>query len=121
MLGKGVAEFPFTLKTRVGEEAATNPEELLGAAHAGCFAMSLANECENNGTPAESLSVEAVVHLAQTPEGFRIPTVDLRASGAVPGVSAARFNELADAAEASCPVSRLFDAKINLEVHLDMR
>lgn len=115
----GATEFAFSLKTRVGDGPATNPEELLGAAHAGCFAMSLANECENNGTPAESLQVKATVHLVQQSDGFRIPRVDLHVTGRVPGVDAARFAQLATVAEAGCPVSRLFDAEIVLTAELE--
>ncbi|WP_028937245.1 OsmC family peroxiredoxin [Pseudonocardia spinosispora] len=118
-VGAGVVELPFSLKTRIGEQPASNPEELLGAAHAGCFAMSLANECENNGTPAQSLATSATVHLVETDDGFRIPTVRLRVRGRVAGVDAEQFNALAVRAEANCPVSRLFNAEVTVEALLE--
>jgi len=118
-VGSRGIQLPFSLKARVGEDPASNPEELIGAAHAGCFAMSLANECENNGTPAQSLSASATVHLVETDAGFRIPTVNLRVRGSVAGVTPDEFSRLVARAEAGCPVSRLFNAEITVDAQLE--
>nr|WP_042178352.1 OsmC family peroxiredoxin [Kibdelosporangium sp. MJ126-NF4]CEL13132.1 osmotically inducible protein C [Kibdelosporangium sp. MJ126-NF4]CTQ98821.1 osmotically inducible protein C [Kibdelosporangium sp. MJ126-NF4] len=117
-LGRRGASLPFSLRSRVGEEPATNPEELLGSALAGCFAMSLANLCEERDTPVESIDATAVVHLVQTDEGFRIPTVELSCVVAVPGLPAEVVVELAEQAERTCPVRLLYNADVTLKVEV---
>jgi osmotically inducible protein OsmC len=105
-LDGGAYEGPFTLKARVDEvQNATNPEELIAAAEAGCFTMSLANLLEEQGTPAADIQTDVRVRLEQTPEGFRITRITVQTVGDVPGVDAARFIELAEQAKATCPVS----------------
>ncbi len=117
-LGRRGPSLPFSLHSRVGEEPATNPEELLGSALAGCFAMSLANLAEENGTPAESVDASAVVHLVQTDEGFRIPTVELSCVARVPGAAEATVREMAERAERTCPVRLLYNADVTLSVEV---
>ena len=80
-------------------------EELIAAAEAGCFTMSLASLLEEQGTPAADIQTNARVRLEQTPEGFRITRITLQTVGHVPGVDEARFIELAEQAKATCPVS----------------
>ena len=105
-LDSGAYEGPFTLKARIdGVQSATNPEELIAAAEAGCFTMSLASLLEEQGTPAADIQTNARVRLEQKPEGFRITRITLQTVGHVPGVDAARFIELAEQAKATCPVS----------------
>jgi lipoyl-dependent peroxiredoxin len=105
-LDSGAYEGPFTLKARIDEvQSATNPEELIAAAAAGCFTMSLASLLEEQGTPAADIQTKARVRLEQKPEGFRITRITLQTVGDVPGVDAARFIELAEQAKATCPVS----------------
>jgi lipoyl-dependent peroxiredoxin len=105
-LDSGAYEGPFTLKARIdGVENATNPEELIAAAEAGCFTMSLASLLEEQGTPAAEIQTNAHVRLEQKPEGFRITRITIQTVGQVPGVDAARFIELAEQAKATCPVS----------------
>jgi osmotically inducible protein OsmC len=105
-LDSGAYEGPFTLKARLDDvESATNPEELIAAAAAGCFTMSLASLLEEQGTPAADIQTSARVRLEQKPEGFRITRITLQTAGDVPGVDAARFAELAEQAKATCPVS----------------
>jgi osmotically inducible protein OsmC len=105
-LDSGAYEGPFTLKARIdGVENATNPEELIAAAEAGCFTMSLASLLEEQGTPAAEIQTNARVRLEQKPEGFRITRMTVQTVGRVPGVDAARFIELAEQAKATCPVS----------------
>lgn len=118
-LNSGAYEGPFTLQTRVGDvERATNPEELIAAAEAGCFTMSLANLLEESGTPAADLQTSVRVRLEQKEEGFRITRVALTTVGDVPGVGEARFRELAEQAKATCPVSL---ALAGTEITLDAR
>jgi lipoyl-dependent peroxiredoxin len=119
-LGSGAFEGPFTLRARVEDvENGTNPEELIGAGHAGCFTMSLANLLGESGHPPEDLQTTANVCLEQLQEGFTITRIELHTVGRVPGVDAARFAELADEAKATCPVSRaLTGTEITLEATL---
>ena len=119
-LGSGAFEGPFSLKARVEDvEQATNPEELIAAAEAGCFTMSLANLLSEEGHPPEELTTTAGVRLEQRDGSFSITTIELQTQGHVPGVSAARFAELAREAKETCPVSRvLAGAEITLEATL---
>ncbi|MEO9119350.1 MAG: OsmC family peroxiredoxin [Solirubrobacteraceae bacterium] len=116
-LGSGAYEGAFTLKARVSDvERSTNPEELIAAALAGCFTMSLADLLSESGHPAADLQTKARVRLEQTDEGFRITKIELRTTGRVPGIDAERFAELARHAEATCPVSlALAGTQVTLE------
>jgi lipoyl-dependent peroxiredoxin len=116
-LGSGAYEGVFTLKARVQDvERSTNPEELIAAASAGCFTMSLADLLSESGHPPEDLQTSARVRLEQTEAGFRITRIELRTKGRVPGVDAERFAELAQKAEATCPVSlALAGTEVTLE------
>lgn len=120
-LGRDKLVVPFSLKSRVCDEPATNPEELIGAAHAGCFAMSVADLLAENGTPADTVTAEATVHLVQGETGFSIPRVDLTCEGVVPGVDEAAFIAFAEKAKATCPVSKLLNAEISLTARLAKR
>jgi osmotically inducible protein OsmC len=107
-LGSGAFEGPYTLKARVSDvERSTNPEELLGAAEAGCYTMSLANLLTTEGHPPEDLQTTASVRLEQVDEGrFSITRIDLETVGEVRGLARERFAELAEQAKATCPISR---------------
>lgn len=120
-LGSGAFEGPFTLRARVEDvEQGTNPEELVGAGHAGCFTMSLANLLEEAGHPVEDLQTTAKVRLEQLEAGFTITGIELKTVGRVPGVDEDRFKALAQQAKATCPVSRaLAGTEITLEASLD--
>lgn len=119
-LGSGAFEGPFTLKARVDDvERATNPEELIGAAQAGCYTMSLANLLSEAGHPPDDLQTTAKVRLEQLETGFSITRIDLETVGAVPGIDEATFTRLADEAKATCPVSRaLAGTDVTLEARL---
>jgi lipoyl-dependent peroxiredoxin len=119
-LGSGAFEGPFTLKARVEEgQPGTNPEELIGAGHAGCFTMSLANLLSEEGHPPDDLRTTAHVRLEQLDVGFRITRIELSTVGEVQGVDEARFRELAEQAKATCPVSlALAGTKITLQAQL---
>lgn len=120
-LGSGAFEGPFTLRARVEEvERATNPEELIGAAEAGCFTMSLANALSEAGHPPADLRTTASVRLEQQESGFAITRVELRTVGIVPGIDEAKFVETAEQAKATCPVSRaLAGTTVVLEARLE--
>jgi lipoyl-dependent peroxiredoxin len=119
-LGSRAYEGPFTLRARVEDvERSTNPEELIGAAHAGCFTMSLANLLSESGHPPADLQTTAHVRLEQLDTGFAITRIELRTEGEVPGVDADTFALLAEQAKDTCPVSRaLAGTEIALEVRL---
>jgi osmotically inducible protein OsmC len=117
-LGSGAFEGDFTLRARVEDTPATNPEELIAAAHAGCFTMSLADLLSNEGHPPADLATRATVHLDQQEQGFSITKIELRTVGDVPGVDEPRFIELAEKAKSTCPVSR---ALAGTEIVLDAR
>lgn len=116
-LGSGAFTGEFTLRGRVEDvDRATNPEELIAAASAGCFTMSLASMLADAGTPVTDIHTTARVRLEQRDEGFRITRISLTCVGQVPGVGQQRFAELAERAKATCPVSR---ALAGTEIVLD--
>jgi lipoyl-dependent peroxiredoxin len=119
-VGSGAYEGPFTLRARVEDvERSTNPEELIGAAHAGCFTMSLANLLSDAGHPPADLRTTAKVRLEQLETGFSITNIALATVGEVPGVDPATFASLAQQAKDTCPVSRaLAGTDITLEATL---
>ena len=110
-LGSGAFEGPFTLRARVEEGVGgANPEELVGAGHAGCFTMSLANLLSEAGHPPEDLRTTARVALEETETGFSITRIELDTVGSVAGVDEPTFVALAEQAKATCPVSRALAA-----------
>ena len=110
---------PYSFKSRFVDEqvkAATNPEELIAAAHAGCYAMQLSHFLAENGTPAAELDAKAVVTLVP---GTGITGSAITLVGKVPGIDAAKFKELAEKAKAECPVSKALGAiKVSLDAKL---
>ncbi len=119
-VGSGAYEGPFTLHARVEDvERSTNPEELIGAAHAGCFTMSLANLLTESGHPPADLQTSAKVRLEQLETGFAITNIALATVGEVPGMDVDTFARLAQQAKDTCPVSRaLAGTEITLEARL---
>lgn len=107
-LGSGAFEGPYSFKSRFeeGDQPGTNPEELIGAAHAGCFAMALSNVLTEAGTPPDSLEVEALVEVRASGGDISIPAIKLTLEGKVPGIDEAAFQEAANAAKEGCPVSK---------------
>ena len=105
-LGSGAFEGPFTFRTRFEGAPGTNPEELLGAAHAGCFSMALSGALSKAGKPPTSIDTKAVVIL----EGLTITKIELATRAVVPGLTAAEFQALADDAKANCIVSKALAA-----------
>ena len=116
-LGSGAYEGPFSFASRFEEGKGTNPEELIGAAHAGCFSMFLAALLDEKGYRAERIHTTAAVHLGAGP---MIKKIELDSEATVPGVGEDEFQELAAQAKANCPVSKALAAvpEIVLRAHL---
>ena len=108
-------EAPYSFAKRFGEEQGTNPEELIAAAHAGCFTMALAFQLQGAGVTPTELETEAAVSLDKDGQGFTITKSALTLRAQVPGIERAKFEELARAAEKNCPVSKLLRAEITLD------
>lgn len=111
-------EAQYGFNTRFENGPGTNPEELLGAAHAGCFSMALSAQLDEAGMKAESLSTTATVSLEKVEGGFAITAVHLDLTAKIPGADKAAFEKAANNAKAGCPVSKLFNAKITLDAKL---
>jgi len=110
-LGSGAFDGPFTLRARMEDgQRSANPEELVGAGHAGCFTMSLADLLSTEGHPPADLETTARVHLEQTDTGFSITRIELHTTGTVDGMDEETFTRLAEQAKATCPVSRALAA-----------
>jgi osmotically inducible protein OsmC len=109
---------PYSFKTRFEDGKGTNPEELIAAAHAGCFTMALAFQLQAAGFTATELSTEAAVSLVPDGPGFKIDKSALTLKATIPGIDKAKFDELAAAAEKHCPVSRVLNAEITLDATL---
>jgi osmotically inducible protein OsmC len=110
---------PYSFTTRFEEEKGTNPEELIAAAHAGCFTMALSGELGKAGIVPESLQTTATVTLEKLDAGWTVTESHLEVVGKVPGGSAEAFQKAAQAAETGCPISRLLKAKITMDAKLE--
>jgi osmotically inducible protein OsmC len=117
-LGSGAFEGRYSFGTRFEGAPGTNPEELIGAAHAGCFSMALSLGLSAAGTPPKSIETHATVHLDKVGEGLSITGIDLVTKGDVPGVSAADFQRHAEEAKKNCIVSRALSVPITLQATL---
>jgi osmotically inducible protein OsmC len=113
-----LSKTPYSFKTRFENEKGTNPEELIAAAHAGCFTMALAFQLQKAGYTPTELSTEAAVSLDSEGEGFRITRSALTLRAQVPNITAALFAQLAKDAELNCPVSKVLKAEITLDAKL---
>lgn len=108
----------YSFTTRFENGIGTNPEELIAAAHAGCFSMALSAQLGNAGMTAESIDTTATVTLDKTDDGFSITSSHLEVTVKIPGADKAKFDEAAKAAETGCPVSRVLNAKITMDAKL---
>ncbi len=113
-----LANTPYSFRTRFETEKGTNPEELIAAAHAGCFTMALAFQLQGAGFTPTELTTEAAVSLEPEGQGFRIKSSALTLRAAVPNLDEATFNRLASDAEKNCPVSKVLNAAITLDAKL---
>jgi osmotically inducible protein OsmC len=108
----------YSFATRFEDGIGTNPEELIAAAHAGCFSMALSGQLANAGMTARSIQTQATLTMEKTDAGFTITAVHLDVSAAIPGADAAAFAKAAENAKAGCPVSRALNAKITMDARL---
>jgi lipoyl-dependent peroxiredoxin len=119
-LGSGAFEGQYSFSSRFEEGTGTNPEELIAAAHAGCFSMALSAGLERAGFPPDSVETSAKVHLERGDSGFEISRIDLVCNATVPGIEEAAFQEQAQIAKANCPVSKALAAvAIELDATLE--
>ena len=110
---------PYSFKTRFESEKGTNPEELIAAAHAGCFTMALAFQLQAAGFTPDELSTEAAVTLEKDDQGFRIAKSALTLRAQVPNLTEDDFKRMAGDAEKNCPVSKVLNAEITLDAKLE--
>ncbi|RYY03685.1 MAG: OsmC family peroxiredoxin [Gammaproteobacteria bacterium] len=109
----------YGFNTRFEDGPGTNPEELIGAAHAGCFSMALSLQLGEAGFTADSIKTTAIVTLDKDGSGFSITAVQLNLVAKIPGIDEQKFQELADKTKDGCPVSKVLNAKITLDAKLE--
>jgi osmotically inducible protein OsmC len=114
-LGSGAFDGPYDFRSRMQDGAGTNPEELIGAAHAGCFSMALAAQLTGAGLKPENIHTKATVNFTKAEAGWTIDRIDLATEAKVPGIDAAGFQAKAEDAKKNCPVSR---ALAGVDIHL---
>jgi len=115
-----LSEAQYSFATRFEDGKGTNPEELIAAAHAGCFSMALSKQLGDAGMTAESINTTAAVRLEKSDAGFSITKVHLDVTARIPGADPAAFEAAADKAKAGCPVSRLLNAEITMDAKLEV-
>ncbi len=118
-LGSGAFEGAYSFKSRMEDGTGTNPEELIGAAHAGCFSMALSAALGRQGFKPESIKTKAAVQFEKVGDGFSITQIDLTTDAEIPEIDDATFQEIANGAKENCPVSKaLAGTTINLQATL---
>jgi lipoyl-dependent peroxiredoxin len=110
---------PFSFATRFGDQPGTNPEELIAAAHAGCFSMALSAQLGSAGLTPDSIKTNATLTMEKLDSGWTITAIHLDVTGKVPKADKAAFEKAADAAKAGCPVSKVLNAKITMSAKLE--
>lgn len=114
-----LSDTQYSFGTRFEDGIGTNPEELIGAAHAGCFSMAFSGQLGNAGLVAESISTTATVTMEKTDAGFTVTEIHLDVVAKIPGASQEAFETAANNAKAGCPISRLLNAKITMDAKLE--
>lgn len=114
-----LSDTQYSFSTRFEEGIGTNPEELIAAAHAGCFSMALSGQLGNAGVTAENISTSATVTLEKTDAGFTVTKVHLDVTARIPGADQQVFETAANNAKAGCPISRLLKAEITMDAKLE--
>jgi osmotically inducible protein OsmC len=119
-LSSGAFDGKYSFGTRFEEEAGTNPEELIAAAHAGCYSMAFAGDLQRAGYEPQSVETSARVHIEESGDGFTITRIDLDATADVPGIDNDEFRRIANVSKDGCPVSRALAAveEITLDAKL---
>src|SRR6266705_1572632 len=115
-LASGAYEGSYSFASRFEEGKGTNPEELIAAAHAGCFSMAFSNGLAQAGFTPKRVSTVATAKLEKVGDGFKITTIDLKTEAQVPGIDATKFQELAEGAKKNCPVSQALTG-VNIVLH----
>lgn len=110
---------PFSFGTRFGDQPGTNPEELIAAAHAGCFSMALSAQLGSAGLTPDSIKTNATLTLEKLDSGWTITAIHLDVAGKVPKADKAAFDKAAEAAKAGCPVSKVLNARITMSAKLE--
>jgi lipoyl-dependent peroxiredoxin len=110
---------PYSFSTRFESQPGTNPEELIAAAHAGCFTMALSAQLGNAGMTAQSIDTTATVTLEKTDAGFTVTSSHLQVTAKIPGADKGKFDQAAKNAEEGCPISRLLKTKITMDAKLE--
>jgi lipoyl-dependent peroxiredoxin len=110
----------YSFGTRFEQKPGTNPEELIAAAHAACYSMAFALTLSNKGYAPESIATQATCSLEKKGDGFAITKMTLEVEGNVPGIDAATFQEIAEAADQGCPVSNLLREGLTIELHANL-
>lgn len=114
-----ISNLPYSFQTRFENEKGTNPEELIGAAHSGCFSMALSAELGKAGMTPESIRTTAAVTLDKVEAGFAVTAVHLDVVAKIPGADKAAFEKAANDAKTGCPISKLLNAKITMNAKLE--
>jgi osmotically inducible protein OsmC len=114
-----LSDTQYSFSTRFEDGTGTNPEELIAAAHAGCFSMALSGQLGNAGMTAENISTTATVRLEKTDAGFTVTSVHLEVTARIPGADRQAFETAANNAKAGCPISRLLKAEISMDARLE--
>ncbi|MDQ3649972.1 MAG: OsmC family protein [Acidobacteriota bacterium] len=114
-----LSETQYSFSTRFEDGKGTNPEELIAAAHAGCFSMALSGQLGNAGLTAESINTTATVTLDKTDGGFAITAIHLDVAAKIPGADQGAFDTAANNAKAGCPVSKVLNAQITMSAKLE--
>ena len=115
-MASGAYEGPYSFQSRFEEGDGTNPEELIAAAHAGCYSMALSGELGKAGHEVDSVETEATVHLEKVEGGFAIKRIDLKTRVSAPGLDESDFQEAAEAAKKGCPISQALAAVETIEL-----
>ena len=110
---------PYSFATRFESQPGTNPEELIAAAHAGCFTMALSAQLGNAGMTAQALDTTATVTLEKQDAGFTVTAIHLQVTAKIPGAEQAKFDQAAKSAKEGCPISRLLNARITMDAKLE--
>ena len=118
-LGSGAFEGPYSFQSRFESGAGTNPEELIGAAHAGCFSMALSGQLGQAGITPERITTTSTVTIEKQPDGFTITRVHLDVAVKAPGADRAKFETAAQNAKAGCPLSKVLKADISMDAKLE--
>jgi len=114
-----LSDTQYSFSTRFEQGIGTNPEELIGAAHAGCFSMALSGQLANAGLTAESINTSAIITMEKTDAGFTVTESHLDVRAKIPGATNEAFQKAAADAKAGCPISRLLNAKVTMEAVLE--